>query len=215
MAARSNNRFPWWGWLIVAAGFILPPILITRWMEPEPADRTLIAAILDDAKAPVIGPADADIVIVIFTDYRCPVCRRTEAAIAALMASDPKVRLMVKDWAILGDASVRGAEAALAARYQGRYAALHEAMMQSSGPLDDAALAAIARDAGLDTVRLFADRKAHADAIAAQRDRIAREAFALKLAGTPGVIVGPFLVPGGLDVGRLRKLVAEARAGAR
>jgi protein-disulfide isomerase len=208
---ERSNRFPWWGWLIVVAGFALPPILITRWMEPETADQAMIAAIVDDPEAPVIGPADGDVTIVVYTDYRCPVCRRTERAIAAVMATDPKLRMMVKDWPILTEDSRRAAEAALAARWQGRYPSFHHALMVAPGPLDDASIAAIARSVGLDPARLAADVDARSVDIADRLNRVTEEASELKLPGTPGILIGPFLVRGGMTEDQIRKTVAEVR----
>jgi protein-disulfide isomerase len=212
MAESDKRWFPIWAWLIVIAGFVLPPILITRWMEPETTEQAVAEPILDDPEAPIIGPADADVTIVIFTDYRCPICRQTEHSIRAVMKDDSKLRLMVKDWPILGPESRAAAEAAIAANWQGRYPAFHKALMREGGELDDARIYQIAGRAGVNTVRLASDRRARAADIAARLDRIAREALSLRLQGTPALLIGPYLVPGGASESQLRKLVKETRA---
>ncbi|MFW2830003.1 thioredoxin domain-containing protein [Sphingomonas sp. ID0503] len=196
---------------MVIAGFVLPPILITRWMEPEPVARPLAGRIAGDLQAPALGPTDAAVTIVMFTDHRCPVCRRTEAVIEKGMVKGTGVRFILKDWAILGDDSVLAARAALAAQYQGKYWPMHRALMRSTGTLDQGRIATIAAGAGVDPIRLVHDMRANAEAIEARLAQISREALDLRLPGTPGILVGPFLVKGGVDSGQLRKLIEEAR----
>ena len=94
-------------------------------------------AALNDPGSPSVGGPDADVTVVIFTDYRCGICQATAPALARLLAKDQKVRVIYKDWPIRGPDSAVSARWALAAVYQGRYRAFHDALMASRGPLNE------------------------------------------------------------------------------
>jgi protein-disulfide isomerase len=182
----------------------------------QPLELTpVVAGVLDDPGSPRAGPTDADVTIVIFTDYRCTICQATDPALERLLAKDPKVRVIFKDWPIRGADSTIAAHAALASDRQGRYRAFHTALMASRGPLDPPRIDRIAAEAGLDVARLRADQVAHATGIDAQLRRHAFQAFGLGLKGTPAYLVGPFLIQGGLDDGQLASAVRRARRAAR
>lgn len=185
-----------------------------RLQGPPPTALALtpvVESVLRDAGSPRAGAADADVVVVVFTDYRCPVCRRTDGALERLLASDARVRVHFKDWPILGEASRLGARAALAAERQGKYLALHRALMEDPAPLTAERLPDVARTAGLDAERLARDMAEHGRDIDEQLSRHAAQAFALGLRGTPAYLVGPHLIEGGLDDGKLTRAVAKAR----
>lgn len=164
----------------------------------------------DDVEAPVAGNPAASVAIVEFFDYRCPYCKQMHAPMRALLADDRDLRIVRKDIPILGPDSVVASRAALAARAQGRYPALHDALMEYRGNLDEAAVFRVARDAGLDVDRLRRDMEA--PAVAALIRRNMALAQTLGIGGTPAFVVGETLVPGAIDAATLRKLVAEARA---
>ena len=69
-----------------------------------------------DPNAPILGNPEGDVTIVEFFDYNCPYCKRVKPEVQALMASDPNIRLVYREWPILGDGSVFAARAALASR---------------------------------------------------------------------------------------------------
>jgi protein-disulfide isomerase len=161
--------------------------------------------------APVLGNPRGDTTIVVFLDYQCPYCRALHPDLMRIVAEDGRIRLIVKDWPILSPFSVVAARSALAARYQGRHAEVHDALMRAGGRLDqetiDKALAAARVDPG----RLAADLSAHRAEIDRVLSRNAALAEGIGLAGTPAIVVGPFLFPGGLSAADLRKAVAAAR----
>jgi len=171
----------------------------------------VVERVLTDAGSPRFGPEDADLTIVLFTDYQCPVCRRTDAALARFAANDGRVRVIYKDWPILGEGSTLGARAALAAHRQGKYVALHNGLMASRAKLDADVLRRVSDAAGIDWARLQADQAAHSALIDAQLARHATQAFTLGLEGTPTYLIGPYLVIGGLDEGQLARAAAAAR----
>ena len=104
---------------------------------------------------PVAGNPHGDVTIVEFFDYRCPYCRAVAPDLAKAVAADGKVRLIYKEFPILGPASTTAAKAALAAVRQGRYLVFHDRLFAFKGNLDDAAIYAIARELGLDVARLL------------------------------------------------------------
>ncbi len=166
----------------------------------------------NDPDLPVAGNPQGRVVIVEFFDYRCPYCRRMAEPIKELLAAEKDVKLVRRDWPILGPPSVVASRAALAARAQGarQYDAFHEALMAARVQLDENSIFQIARASGLDTDRLRRDMESpRVAAILQKNDALAR---ALAFTGTPGFAIGDALVPGAVDLRTLKNLVAEARA---
>lgn len=191
---------------------------VSAWLRglgapPERLSETpVFRQVVDDRGSPRIGRTTADVVVVIFTDYQCPICRRTDAALGRLLAQDPQLAVIYKDWPILGEISRAAAQVALAAARQGLYAEVHGALMGTPGALSVERIHDAAVSAGADWSRLEADRGRDAAQIEAQLGRHALQAFALGLEGTPAYLVGQRLVRGGLADGALRRLVKTARA---
>ena len=183
----------------------LPPP--AQQLQMTPVFRT----VLEDPGSPAVGLADADVAVVVFTDYQCAVCKRTDPALRRLLANDPGVRLVFKDWPVFGERSRAAARAALAAERQGRYLELHAALMDVRGPLDAERIRQAALAAGVDWARLQADLAAHGPALDRQLARHQLQAFSLGLAGTPAYLVGPYLMQGGLDDAQLAKAVDRVR----
>ena len=170
-------------------------------------------AILNDPDAPVSGNPKGDITIVAFLDYNCPFCKKAEPDLLRLLKTDGRIRLVHKDWPILGDPSVYGAQLALAARYQGRYDAVHGALMAIPGrKIPKERMLEAVTASGVDMARLEADRTAHATEIAALIQRNLDQADALGLQGTPVFLIGPLKVAAALDYDGFKQAVAQARA---
>jgi len=168
--------------------------------------------ITDDPMVPTNAPKNYDVTIVEYFDYQCPYCRKAQPILAALLSSDPKIRLVYRDWPMFGGASVTGAKLALAAKYQGKYVVFHDALMQSTGKLDDKVIRAAADKAGVKWATLQSDLKAHESEIDALLDRTGQQAALMGLQGTPGFLIGHYLIPGGLDYANMKKAVAMVRA---
>ncbi|MEZ0494932.1 DsbA family protein [Sphingomonas sp. IW22] len=167
--------------------------------------------IQNDPVAPTIAPRGADVTMVVFSDYQCPYCRKVHPVIQQLMREDAKVRVVYRDWPIFGPVSVQAARAVIAAKYQGKHAAFNDAMMQTSGKLSVQGIRAAANRAGVNWGRLQADLKAHGAEIDGAIERTGRYAAMMGLRGTPGILVGPYLIPGAIDIAGLRRAVAMAR----
>jgi protein-disulfide isomerase len=168
--------------------------------------RSLLVA---DPDTPAAGSTEADVTIVEFFDYRCPYCKQVEPSLEKLVSEDGKLRIVYKEFPILGEVSVYAARAALAARKQGKYDEFHRAMMAAKGQIDDATVMSVATLVGIDVGRLKKDMDAP------EVEQLLRRNFdlaeALDIQGTPAFIVGDKLTTGAADVKMLRKMVAAAR----
>ena len=126
------------------------------------------------------------------------------------VAGDGKVRLVMKEFPILGPQSLQAARAALAAARQDKYEDFHFALMTQPGDMSDAHIQTVAAGVGLDVERLWQDmRDAEVEAILRRNFDLAE---ALGIKGTPAFVVGRTLVPGAIDAEAFRQLIAEARA---
>jgi len=167
--------------------------------------------LLEDASAPILGNPGGDVTLVEFFDYRCPYCRQVEPFLQTLVKSDPGLRIVEKEFPILGPASVYAARAALAANKQGKYKQFHDAMMAKKANIDEATVLNLAEQAGLDIDRLKADmNRPEVDSEIKRNREIAKE---LKLNGTPAFIIGTELVPGATDLETLKSMLDDARHG--
>jgi protein-disulfide isomerase len=129
-----------------------------------------------------------------------------------LLASDPNVQLVRKDWPVFGEASEYAAYCSYAAAREGRYQAAHNALISSRQDLDSKEdVQTVLRAAGFDVQKLDADIRLHAKEYGDVLARNRRETAALGLRGTPGLIVGSQLVLGSVDYPGLERLVAQAR----
>ncbi len=200
--------------LAAAVGIALAASAMLQRLPPAATPLRLtpvVRAVLTDPGSPSVGPASADVVIVIFTDYQCPICKTTDPALMRLISRDPKVRVIFKDWPVFGVRSHAAARAAIAAHRQGRYLAFHAALMESRGRFDDDHIRRIGIASGVDWPRLQADMSARSADLDAQIARHTSQAWSLGLQGTPGYLVGPYLIPGGLDDHHLAQAVRRAR----
>jgi protein-disulfide isomerase len=154
--------------------------------------------ILNDPAAPVGGNSAGDVTLVEFFDYNCPYCRRVAPTVVELEEADPGLRLVYKEFPILGPGSQFAARAALAARKQGKYVPFHNALMRATNQVTEQTVMEIAREVGLDTEQLRADMQDPAieEAIA----RNLQLADALGITGTPSFIIGQEVVPGAADL---------------
>lgn len=205
------------GWLslvaVLALGALATAVFQRLPPPARPLERTpVVVAVLDDAGSPRAGTARPDVTIVVFTDYKCPICRATDPALARLLAEDPGVQVIFKDWPVLGERSKVAARLALASAVQGRYPAFHAALMAEGGGLSDAEIERAAATADVDWSRLQRDLAANAERIDRQLDGHGFQAWSLGLQGTPAYLVGPYLIQGGLDAGGLKRAVRKARA---
>jgi protein-disulfide isomerase len=210
-AARqcSSLGFP----LALAVLCLVPTLALADASGGRAVSLTTVSTILADLPPTHSSGAEhADITIIEYFDYNCPVCRRVEPDLRRLVAQDPKVRWVHKDWPVFGEASRYAAFSAFAAARLGKYSLAHDALMGSRRDLDSAEdVQATLRAAGLDVTAIDADVTRHSREYADVLARNAREAATLGLRGTPALIVGDQVISGVLDLPRLQKLIADSR----
>lgn len=180
------------------------------------ADLSLVAdnadAIFNDGFSWVGGNPDGDITLVEFLDYRCGYCKRAHSEVAQLLETDGNIRLIVKEFPILGEESVLASRFAIATRQiagDDSYKALHDALMEYRGEVNLPALRRLASTFGLD-----------ADAIEARMDddNVTREiaetralAQRLQITGTPTFVLEDEMLRGYLPYDQMELLVADKR----
>ncbi len=184
-------------------------------MKADAHDKASVALkahhdeVFDDPATPVAGNLQGDVSVVEFFDYRCPYCKQVEPALETLLGQDKQLRFVYKEVPVLGPESVTAARAALAARRQGKYDALHRALMALKGQIDEASVLKTADSVGLDLQRLKRDMAAP------EVDRALQANFhlaeALDIRGTPGFVIGNEIVPGAISLTALKQLIDAER----
>lgn len=153
----------------------------------------------------VLGNPQGSRTLVKFTDYGCTYCRASEADVARLVANDPDLRVVVREWPIF-EGSEEAARMALAAAEQGKYPAFYKAMFDL-GPPSPASIERAARAAGLD---LAAAREfAQSDAVSAELARNMALARALGFTGTPSWVTGGQVLEGAVGYEALAQAVED------
>ena len=172
------------------------------------------AGVLRDPEIPAAGNKDGDITVVEYFDYNCPYCRKLAPELAQVVYDDGKIRMIFKDWPILGPVSVYASRLALATKYQDRFAAAHEALMGTSSRLTESRIRELLGGAKIDVDRAVKDMAANAGAIDAILKRNNDQATAFGFNGTPAFIIGKFRVPGALTMAQFDQAIADARKAA-
>lgn len=183
--------------------------------EKERQDRAannlkeLSSAIYSDPDSPIGGNAKADSTVVVFFDYNCGYCKKTVPELEAALSRDPSLRIIYKEFPILGQQSFLSAQAALAAGRQGKYLEFHRELMASQAA-DEPAIKSISDRLGLNYATLRRDMED--PKINEQIDRNIRLANSLDINGTPAYIVGDQIIPGAIDAGSLASMIAAQRS---
>lgn len=191
---------------------------ISALQEEEESQKTgaargaigaLAPALFRNPDDPIAGNPNGDVTVVEFYDVRCPYCRRMVPVVNELIRRDPGVRVVFKDFPILGPASTLGARAMLAAQKQGGYHKMYQILMTGGPTIDEGTLRAAATRAGLDTERLM--REMTAPEITGRINDNLALGRKLDLQGTPAYIIGDQVLPGAVDLPTLLSAVANAR----
>jgi protein-disulfide isomerase len=180
------------------------------------------AAIKDNAQAlfnstrhVVVGNAQGDVTFVEFFDYNCGYCKRALEDMMELMKTDSKLRVVLKEFPVLGPSSVEAAKVATAVRMQDKtgkkYLEFHQKLLTGRGQIDKARAMAVAKEVGLDVARIERD-------MASEEARLSLEesfklAEMLGLNGTPSYVIGNDVVVGAVGLAALREKVNNARCG--
>ena len=172
------------------------------------------ALVLHDRDRPVAGNPDGDVTIVEYFDYECPYCRKLEPELRQVVFDDGKVRLIWKDWPILGPMSIVATKLVLASRYQNKFIQAHDGLMALNSRLTESRINETLAGAGIDMDRLKRDLAANEASIKAIVMRNNDQATAFGFKGTPSFIVGKFRVPGILTMEEFGQVIADARKAA-
>ncbi|WP_193142216.1 MULTISPECIES: DsbA family protein [unclassified Meridianimarinicoccus] len=158
------------------------------------------------------GNPDGDITLVEFVDYRCGYCRKAHDEVAELVSSDGNIRLILKEFPILGEDSLMASRFAIATRMihgNDAYKRAHDRLITMTGSVNEAALSRLARDLDLDQEAVMA---------AMNDDKVVEElrgnrdlAQKLEISGTPTFILQGDMLRGYVPLPQMRELVAQAR----
>jgi protein-disulfide isomerase len=169
------------------------------------------AAIYDDAGNVILGNPDGDVTLVEMFDYNCGYCRGALPDLATLMAEDPNLKVILKEFPILSDGSVDAAKVAVLVSEDHRldYWAFHQKLFATRGQVDaDAALKA-AEAVGGSRVAMMIDM--NSPRINDTLQKSYQLADALSISGTPTYIIGDELIPGAIGLDALRTKIANMR----
>lgn len=183
----------------------------------ERAERTEAETILQarseeifrDPASPVGGNPDGDVTLVEFFDYNCSYCRQVAPVMQQAEAADSQLRIVYKEFPILGSNSIFAAKAALAVHRQGKYLAFHHALMQARGTVDEARVLDVAAKVGVDVDLMKSDMNKPAIQTAVEKNLALAQA--LRINGTPSFISGAEVLRGAADLSTLQRLIREAR----
>lgn len=168
--------------------------------------------IYNDGVSFVGGNPDGDITIIEFSDYRCPYCQRAHPEVAELVKSDGNIRLIYKEFPILGPDSLTTAQFAMATlMVEGpeAYEKISDALMNMRGEPSEAALTNIAEKFELNAPALLEKMGSAEVTQAIQANRALGQR--LKISGTPTFILADQLVRGYVPMDAMRQMVDEAR----
>ena len=157
----------------------------------------------------VMGNPNGKTTMVEFFDYNCGFCKRSLPDILRLAAEDKDLKIVLKEFPILGPGSMFAARAAIASKMQNKYLELHLAMIKKRGTVNEAAVLKAAQSIGLDMKKLQKDMKSDAvSKIIQENHSIAR---ALNINGTPAFIIGDQLLPGAVGFETLSSTIKDVR----
>jgi len=158
----------------------------------------------------VLGNPDGDVTLVEFFDYNCGYCRTALPDLAALLAEDPNLKVILKEFPILSNESIDAARiAVLVGESDADYWAFHEALFSSRGKVDKAAALAAAQELGLSPVDL--ELRMGEPRVASVIQNSYEIAQALGITGTPTYIIGNEVIPGAIGLDGLRARIADMR----
>jgi protein-disulfide isomerase len=156
----------------------------------------------------VAGNPEGSVTMAEFFDYNCGFCKRAMSDVLALIESDDDLRVVFKEWPILGEGSRFAARAALASRRQGKYWEFHLALMETRS-VNDVTTLEVAERIGLDVEQLKADMER--PEVSAVIDRNMRLAAALGIQGTPAFFIDDQAIAGAVGHDVLSQVIGQVR----
>ena len=157
----------------------------------------------------VAGNPDGDVTLIEFFDYNCSFCRRSMKDLMTLIETDPKLKVIFKEFPILGEGSFFAARAAVASMKQGKYIEYHMAMMKIRGTADKNNVLEVAEEVGLDVLKLV--KEMQKPYVTKEINEVLRTASAIGINGTPAYVVGENVISGAVGLAELRRQIAAVR----
>lgn len=188
---------------------------VNQFLQKQQQERQNVsleehAGRLFKGNSPVGGNPDGDVTVVEFFDYRCGYCKRAWETVDRLIREDKNLRIVFKEFPILGPESETASRWALAADKQGKYLEFHDELMKHRGAYDDKSLSSIAEKLGLNAGRMRQDAQSADVSNAIQLNRsLAND---LGITGTPGFIVDDQLISGAIPYESMVETIAKKRA---
>jgi protein-disulfide isomerase len=162
-----------------------------------------------------LGNPKGDVTMVEFFDYNCGYCKRAMTDMLELMKADPNLRVVLKEFPVLGEGSMQAAQVAIAVGMQDKsgkkYLDFHQRLLTGRGQIDKAKAMAVAKDAGLDMARLEKDLAS--PEVKATLEETFKLAEPLGLNGTPSYVIGKNVVIGAVGLSELKEKINAARCG--
>ena len=172
-------------------------------------------AIFNSPRNVTLGNKNGDVTFVEFFDYNCGYCKRAMADMLDLMKSDPKLKVVLKEFPVLSEGSVEAAKVAVAVHMQdpggAKYLDFHQKLLGGRGPADKARAMAAAKDAGLDVGRIEKDLSS--PEVRATIEENFKLAEAMGMNGTPSYVIGKQVVVGAIGLEGLKEKIGFARCG--
>jgi protein-disulfide isomerase len=173
-------------------------------------------AIFNSNRQVVVGNPEGDVTMVEFFDYNCGFCRRALADKIELMKNDPKLKLVLKEFPVLGEGSTQAAQVAVAVRMQDKtggkkYFEFHQKMFATRGQVDKARALAVVREIGFDVARV--ERDMNSDEVRLTLEEAFKLAEALGINGTPTYVLTGQVIVGAVGADKLREAINTARCG--
>lgn len=171
-------------------------------------------AIFNSPRNVVIGNPKGDVTLVEFFDYNCGFCKKAMTDMVDLMKADPNLRVVLKEFPVLGPGSEETAKVATAVRMQDagkKYLDFHVKLLTGRGEANKARALAAAKDTGFDMARIEKDLTS--PEIAASINESKKLAGEMGLNGTPSYVIGPYVVIGAVGLEGLRQKIGLARCG--
>jgi protein-disulfide isomerase len=173
------------------------------------------ATLFNSKRQVVLGNPNGNVTLVEFFDYNCGYCKRALADMLDLLKTDPNLRIVLKEFPVLGPGSVEAARVAVAARMQDKdgtkYLTFHQKLLGGRGQADKARALAVAKEVGFDMARIETDMES--PEVKASLEETLKLGEELGLNGTPSYIVGSDVVVGAVGLDALRGKVSTARCG--
>jgi protein-disulfide isomerase len=171
--------------------------------------------LFNSSRQVVLGNPNGDVTMVEFFDYNCGFCKRAMADMMDLLKNDPKLRIVLKEFPVLGAGSVEAAKVAVAVRMQDKagkkYLDFHQKLLGGRGQADKARALAVAKEVGFDMKKIETDMDS--DEAKASLEESLKLGETLGLNGTPSYIIGSDVVVGAVGLDTLRGKVSTARCG--